>query len=470
MNRISSTALLLGGLATACATGAVDRRSDPGPEPGGSQAHSALKQPKLELQEFALENGLKVIIVEQHHAPAFTIGITYNVGSRDEVKGRTGFAHLFEHMMFQGSENIGKAEHFVLVSNYGGTMNGTTSFDRTNYFEMLPANQLELGLFLEADRMRSLDISQENLDNQRNAVQEERRMRYDNRPYGTVMEELFRQTYDNFAYQHTTIGSMEDLNAATLEDFTHFFKTYYAPNNATLVIVGDVQPKKTMALVRKYYGDIPAQPRPDIPDLTETLNKGERRGERADRLAPLPRVDMMFPTVRGNHPDYYALDLLSTILGGGESSRIYQALVKESGLATQAGMFSWQLRGSGPMWVYAMAAPGRDVAEVEAALAKEIETLQHELVSEKELHRAKTATRAQLVQTLGNPWRTVISLGQYAAYYDDPGLINRIGELYTDITAEDLQRVAKTYLTRDNRSVLITQPTPKDAAGNSADQ
>src|ERR671917_155135 len=205
---------------------------------------------RVDFKETTLKNGLRVITVEDHSAPVVAISITYNVGSRNERKGRTGFAHLFEHMMFKGSENIGTGEHFLLVFNNGGTMNGTTNEDRTNYFEALPANQLDLAIFLEADRMRSLAITKENLDNQRNAVQEERRLGVDNQPYGKSSEIQQELLYDNFAYKHSVIGSMDDLNAASVEDVSSFFKTYYAPNNAVLAIVGDVETKATIDKVR----------------------------------------------------------------------------------------------------------------------------------------------------------------------------------------------------------------------------
>src|ERR1700754_1711552 len=217
---------------------------------------------RVNFKETTLKNGLRVITVEDPSAPVIALSVTYNVGSRDERKGRTGFAHLFEHMMFKGSENVGSGEHFMLVFNNGGTMNGTTNEDRTNYFEALPANQLDQALFLEADRMKSLAIPKENLHKQRNAVQEERRLGVDNQPYGKCGEVQQELLYDNFAYKHTTIGSMEDLNAASVDDVATFFKTYYAPNNAVLSIVGDVDTKKTMALVTKYFGPIARQPNP----------------------------------------------------------------------------------------------------------------------------------------------------------------------------------------------------------------
>src|SRR5215813_621559 len=216
----------------------------------------------VKFTEHKLKNGLRVILSEDHSAPTYSISVTYDVGSRDERDGRTGFAHLFEHMMFQGSENVGKGEHFIIIENNGGGMNGSTNGDRTEYHETLPANQLDLGLFLEADRMKSLAITPANLDNQRETVKEERRQRYDNQPYGLVFDTLFETAYDNFAYKHSTIGSMEDLNAATVKDVAEFFKTYYAPDNAVLTLVGDFRTAEVLPKIEKYFGSIPAQAAP----------------------------------------------------------------------------------------------------------------------------------------------------------------------------------------------------------------
>src|SRR3569832_1440282 len=217
---------------------------------------------RVDFKETTLKNGLRVITVEDHSAPVVALSITYNVGSRNERQGRTGFAHLFEHMMFKGSENVGSGEHFMLVFNNGGNMNGTTNEDRTNYFEVLPANQIDLALFLESDRMKRLAITKENLDNQRNAVQEERRLGVDNQAYGKSEELQQGLIYDNFAYKHTTIGSMEDLNAASVEDVAAFFKMYYAPNNAVLVLVGDFKTADALAKIRSIFESIPRQPDP----------------------------------------------------------------------------------------------------------------------------------------------------------------------------------------------------------------
>src|SRR5204863_8860499 len=242
---------------------------------------------RVDFKETTLKNGLRVITVEDPAAPVIAVSVTYNVGSRNERPGRTGFAHLFEHMMFKGSENVGSGEHFLLVFNNGGTMNGTTNEDRTNYFEALPSNQLDLALFLEADRMKSLAITKENLDNQRNAVQEERRLGVDNQPYGKSEELQQGLIYDNFAYKHTTIGSMDDLNAASVEDVAAFFKMYYAPNNAVLSVVGDFKTADAIKKIKEYFEKIPRQPDPPGVDMTEPEQKAERRTSVDDALARL---------------------------------------------------------------------------------------------------------------------------------------------------------------------------------------
>src|SRR4029079_4896359 len=275
---------------------------------------SAADGPVIKFTDVKLKNGLRVIISEDHTAPTVSVAVTYNVGSADEKARRSGFAHLFEHMMFKGSENVGPGEHFTLVFNNGGNMNGTTSEDRTLYFETLPANQLEMALFLESDRMKSLDITKANLDNQRHAVQEERRLGLDNQPYGKTYERVGEQAYDNTAYKHSVIGSMEDLNAASVDDVATFFKTYYAPNIAVLTIVGDVDTKKTMALIEKYFGAISKQPQPKRPELAEPAHTAERRITIEDPLAKLAQVDIAFVTPPTGTPDFDALDVVSWVL------------------------------------------------------------------------------------------------------------------------------------------------------------
>ena len=423
-----------------------------------SAAAQVARKVHVDFKETTLKNGLRVITVEDHSAPVVSTAITYNVGSRNERPGRTGFAHLFEHMMFKGSENVGSGEHFVLVFNNGGTMNGTTTEDRTNYFEALPANQLDLMLFLEADRMRSLAITKENLDNQRNAVQEERRLGVDNQPYGKSEELLQETIYDNFAYKHTTIGSMEDLNAASVEDVRQFFKIYYAPNNAVLVLVGDFKTDDALARVRRNFESIPRQPDPPPVDMTEPEQKAERRATVDDPLARLPQADIAFKAVPGNTPDFYALQVLSAALQGGQSSRLFQKLVKEKELATNVGGFMSEKRGPGALYISATLRPGAKVADVEAAVYDEIERLKREPIADWELEKAKNSTRRGLINTLQSSLFRAIIISQYAVFYNDPNLINTRLDKVAAVTKEDVQRVANNYLKQTNRTVIITMP------------
>ncbi len=427
---------------------------------GGKSA----KTIRLEFEEFKLENGLRVILAEDHSAPTYSISVTYDVGSRNERPGRTGFAHLFEHMMFQGSEKVGKGEHFILIFNNGGGMNGTTNVDRTNYYETLPANQLDLGLFLEADRMRSLVINQANLDNQRNAVQEERRLRVDNQPYGKTFEAIFDTAYDNFAYKHSTIGSMADLDAATVEDVAEFFRIYYAPNNAVLALVGDFKKKEALAKIEKYFGAIPAQPPPSEPDMTEPEQKGERRKTLEDSFARLARVDIVHKIPPANTPDWYALDVLGEVLASGQSSRLYQKLVKEEQVAVAAAGGVFMLRGPSILLLLALARPGKEMAEIEKSIYEEIERLKNEPIEDWELEKVRMQLRRQRAQQLQSTSFRAQTLGEYAVYFDDPGLINTIGEKYLQVSKKDVQRVARKYLKQSNRTVITTVPKPTETA------
>lgn len=424
----------------------------------------APRKVKVDFKETTLKNGLRVITVEDHSAPVISISVNYNVGSRDERRGRTGFAHLFEHMMFQGSENIGKSEQMILVLNNGGTMNGTTNEDRTLYFEALPANQLELALFLEADRMRSLAITKENLDNQRNAVQEERRRGLDNQPYGKSGELQQELLYDNFAYKHSVIGSMEDLSAATVEDVAEFFKIYYAPNNAVLALVGDFDTKDALTRIAKHFENIPRQPNPPAVDMTEPAQKAERRQTVDDVLARVPRVDLAFKAVSGNTADFYALQVLSAALQGGQSSRLYQKLVKEKELTTGVGGFMDEKRGLGALYVSATLRPGAKTDAVEAAIYEEIQRLQKEPIADWELQKAKNSTRRAFISNLQSSLSRAINLTQYAIYYNDPGLINSRLDKVAAVTKEDVQRVAQKYLADTNRTVVITMPKARSAS------
>src|ERR1700732_710170 len=419
---------------------------------------------KLDLHETKLANGLRVVLVPAHSAPIYAICVTYNVGSRDERPGRTGFAHLFEHMMFQGSENIGKGEHFSLVLNNGGGMNGTTNEDRTTYFEELPKNQLDLGLFLESDRMRALNITQANLDNQRNAVQEERRQGIDNQPYGRASLDVDNLAYDNFAYKHSTIGSMTDLNAASIDDVKDFFRIYYAPNNAVLTLVGDFNPDEALEKVKKYFGTIPSQPEPPKVLLDEEPQYGERRETIYDPLARLPEIDMAYHIPAGNTPDNYAVQQLAIVLGQGESSRFYQHLVKEKQLASDVSVQPDARIGVSQLYFSANPRPGVKVENLEKGMDEEIAAAVKDGVTPEELAKAKTQLLRQFIERRRSDLFTAILISNYTIYFNDPNLINTILEQENAVTLEQVNAAAKKFLERDQRTVVISLPAAETAS------
>ena len=430
-------------------------------------AAPAQTTPAIKFTETKLANGLRVLISEDRAAPVYSIVVHYLVGSKDERKGRTGFAHLFEHMMFKGSENVGPGEHFMQVFINGGTMNGTTNKDRTLYFETLPSNQLDLGIFLEADRMRSLAITKENLDNQRNAVQEERRLGVDNQPYGRTFETVDTLAYDNPAYEHSVIGSMEDLNAASVEDVASFFKTYYAPNNAVLAIVGDVDTKTTVEKVRQAFESVPSQPAPPKMDLDEPKQTAERRQRLDDALARLARLDMVFKVPPRLTPDDDAVQVLGTVLSSGRSSRFFQKIVREQQLAPNVNAFRDGAIGPGLFRVIGTVTPGKTPEALEAAVLAEIERVKTEPIAEWELEKARNNAKRAVVAGLTSSLQRATQLAEFAASYGDANLINQRVDRIMKVSAADVQRVAKTYLTAENRTVVITTPKnqPKTDGG-----
>jgi zinc protease len=413
---------------------------------------------QIPIQQLKLKNGLRVVLSEDHAAPTVSLCVTFDVGSRNEQPGRTGFAHLFEHMMFQGSQNVGKGEHLILVRVNGGDVNGTTSADSTIYYERVPANQLDMALFLEADRMRALRVTQANLDNQRSTVQEERRLRMDNQAYGKTGEILGDLAYDNFAYKHSTMGSMADLNAASLEDVALFFKTYYAPNNAVLTLVGDFKSPEAAEKIKKYFEDIPEQPAPQAVDMAEPAQTKERRATVEDSFARLPRLDIVYKTVPGNTPDWYALDMLGDILFGGPSSRLYQKLVKEKAVALQVAGGIDMRRGAALFQALAMMKPGQDAAEVEKLIYEEFEHVKTDGVTTAELEKIRIQDRLQQAESLTSTMSRARTLGRYAVYFHDPNLINSTLANYNEVTPADIRRVARQYLGETQRTVVLTTP------------
>ncbi len=421
--------------------------------------------PKVQFTESRLPNGLRLIISEDHLAPVAAVNVWYNVGSKHEVPGKTGFAHLFEHVMFQGSAHIGKAEHIALVQAAGGTMNGTTWLDRTNFFETMPSNQLALALWLEADRMGTLldALSQENLDNQREVVKNEKRWSYDNRPYGSWTEKMLGSIFPpGHPYHHPTIGSMEDLDAASLEDVQAFFRLHYAPNNAVLSVVGDVDPDQVREWVGTYFGKIPANP--NLPALLPDMSLpasigGEIRDVVPDRV-PLPRIHWGFRGPLFGDPSLDALDLAGQILVGGKGSRLHRRLVREERIAQDVALFSMGLvAGASVTAGWATARPGVDLVRLETAFDEELEKLATELVSDDELGRAKALTEADELGALQRVEEKADRLSMYATHFDDPEMINRILPRYLSTTAEQIRDVCARVFRADNRVVLTYLPT-----------
>jgi zinc protease len=421
----------------------------------------AVSVPKVEFQDLKLDNGLRVILVPDHSAPVYSIDVCYNVGSRNERPGRTGFAHLFEHMMYEGSENVGKGEHFILVLNNGGGMNGTTNEDRTTYFEELPKNQLDLGLYLESDRMRALNINQANLDNQRHAVQEERRQGIDNQPYGRSNLDLDSLSYDNFAYKHSTIGSMSDLDAASVQDVADFFRIYYAPNNAVLTLVGDFDSAAALEKVKKYFGSIPRQPDPPKVDFSEEAHYGERMETIYDPLARLPQIDMAYHTAPGNTPDTYAMQELGMILGTGQSSIFYQHLVKDKQLASDVSVYTDSRIGTSQFYISANPRPGVKVEDLQKGIDDELAAVLKDGVTADELAKAKTQLLRRFIEQRRSSLFTAILVGNYAVYFNDPNLINTTLDKQNAVTLDQVNAAAKKYIVRDQRAVVTTFPVAK---------
>ena len=379
-------------------------------------AGADVKLPKLDLRDTKLDNGLRVILAPDHSAPVYAINVTYNVGSRNERPGRTGFAHLFEHMMFQGSQNVGKGEHFMLVLNNGGSMNGTTNEDRTTYFEELPKNQLDLGFFSNPTACARSMITQANLDNQRNAVQEERRQGIDNQPYGRAELDIDSLSYDNFAYKHSTIGSMADLNAASIQDVANFFRIYYAPNNAVLTLVGDFDPDDALAKVKKYFGSIPRSPRRRKWTWPRKRITASAARPSTIPLARLPRIYISliaFPP--GNTPENYARSELAMILGEGQSSRLYQHLVKEKQLASQVESVDADSRiGPSLFYITATPRPGVKVEDLEKGIDEEIAAAVNDGVTAEELAKAKTQLLRSFIDQRRSSLNTANTIGRDA--------------------------------------------------------
>ena len=418
---------------------------------------------------FRLANGLQVLYSEQHTTPIVTVDLWYRVGARNERPKLSGFAHLFEHMMFQGSAHVGKAEHFKYVERAGGDENGSTHDDYTNYFENLPSNRLNLALWLEADRMRSLAVTQQNLENQRQAVEEEKRLRVDNQPYAGAFRASLIWPYDStncFAYAHPGIGVMEDLDSAKLEDVRAFHDTYYAPNNTTLVVAGDFKPAELKQLVTQYFSDIPSKPAPPSVTCEYRLSPGLVQRVVADSHATLPAVIRVYRIPAAADGDTPALDLLNSILGQGESSRLNVIVVRRDTAALQASSFSVnERRGPGSLLVLGIANRGVTAPRLDSLLAGQIEAIRSGGVTADELTRARNQYRAGVIQQRETTFGIAEGLNYYNLLFPHVGDMNTDPQRYMAVTADDIKRVAAKYLDPANATVVIVNPAGKTQTG-----
>jgi zinc protease len=414
--------------------------------------------PPTPIEQLTLANGLRVVFSQDRAIPVVSVAVYYDVGSRNEKEGRTGFAHLFEHMMFQGSENVPKAAHFQYIFNAGGTMNGTTSTERTNYFETLPSNYLPLALWLESDRMRSLKVTQENLDNQRNAVQEEKRLRYDNQPYVNAFLRMNELIFTNPANAHSTIGSMEDLDAATITDVQEFFRVYYAPNNAVISIVGDFEGDEARALVDKYFGSIPSQPLPPPVDVSEAEAVAIREEMFHDPLAPAPAFVLGWKVPERRTPDFYALSLAATLLFEGDSSRLYQKLVKgdESVVSIEGGID--ERRGPSALYIFALPKPGEEVSKIREQIFQEITRIASNGPSEAEMEKLRNSLCNDAVRGRQSTMYRAQRLAEFALYDSNARLVDSELDHYLSVTADNIKQAVVRYLDGPNRVVLDIVP------------
>lgn len=407
----------------------------------------------IKFEEYDLDNGLHVILHEDKTNPIVTIDLWYHVGSKNEARGKTGFAHLFEHMMFQGSENVKRTEHFKYIQKAGGYLNGSTSQDRTNYYESLPSNQLELALWLESDRMGSLDVNQENFDNQRDVVIEEKNQRNDNVPYGTKWSNLFKYSFKNEPYEWVPIGSIEDLNNATLEDAKKFYAKYYSPSNAVVTISGDISCDSALEKVHKYFGSIKSNIKFKDNFGEIKFNTGEVK-EKVYDAVKIPGVFIAFKIPGLTENETPALELLTSILGSSRSSRLYSNVVYDRKLSKSANSFMWDNELGGLLIISCLGFVNSNPDEIEKGVTETIENLMIKPVTDFEIEKSKNYLETLITDSLQTNLGKAENLSYYRTYFKDTGLINTNYEKYSKITAEEIMRTATKYLVNDNRVVL----------------
>ena len=433
-------------------------------------ASSNVESLSLSVQRVTLENGLRVVMNVDHASPNIAVCVTYDVGSRNEEVGKSGFAHLFEHLMFQGSGHVAKGEHFKLITARGGTLNGTTSSDRTNYFEMLPSSELALALFLEGDRMKSLAVTPANVENQRAVVEEEYRMRVSNQAYAEGFVRLRALAYEGyFPYEHDTIGSMADLDAAKFEYVAAFHDEYYGPDNAVLTIAGDFEPDEAMRLVRENFGTaarrktVPAFSPPPLPE-----QKAERHAELTDTNAKTPGLLEAWAIPQSRTPEHYALELASTILGGGESSRLYQRLVRGDAQAQSVSIGTDDQRGPDFIMLKAVQSEHGQLPVVSHTIDAEIAKLAAQGPTPAEVDKAKSQVISQFVFGLESNLHRATELGQFEVFWGDARLLSREVENYKAVTPAQIKDAIAKYLVKNRRSTVTVMPPPKAAPGAAA--
>ncbi len=415
-------------------------------------------QEKIEFEEYDLENGLHVILHEDDSTPIIAISVLYHVGSKNEEPERTGFAHFFEHLMFEGSEYIPTGEFHKIVSSNGGTNNATTDFDRTYYYEILPSNQIELGLWLESERMLHLKIDSTGVETQRKVVKEERKMRLDNQPYGSLLEETFKRAYTKHPYHWTPIGSTQYIDLATIDEFMEFYKHYYVPNNAVLTIAGDIDVENTKELIEKYFAGIPkGTTEITYPNIIEPKKEKEVRDIVYDNVQ-LPMVLMAYPIPQKTNKDAYAIDMLTTLLSGGQSARIPKQLVDKEQKAVFAGSVPLTLEDSGQFIVYSIANMGVSAEDLEKSLQAEIDKVKSKIISEHEFKKLQNQMESRIVGGFSTVAGIAGSLSDYYVFYGNTNQINEELENYNRVTREDIKRVANKYLDSNARVVLYYLP------------
>ena len=418
---------------------------------------------RIPIQTFELANGLSVVLSEDHTAPIVAVNLWYHVGSANERPGRTGFAHLFEHMLFQGSANVGANEHFELVQRAGGTLNGSTWLDRTNYYETVPSNQLELAIWLEANRMGYLlpAMTQAKLDTQRDVVQNERRWSMDNQPYGTWWERLPALCYPpEHPFHHSLIGSMADLDAASLEDIAHFFSTYYTPDNAVLSIAGDFEPGEAGAMIQRHFGAIPrGAGKPPLPDMSLPPTFGHPLREVVPDDVMLPRLFLAFRSPVFGSDEYYTASVCSAILGLKKGSRLHRSLVREQQVAAEATAFTYDLaKGADLLVIDVTARPETTLEALEAAVNTEVDTLVRDGVTAEEVARGVALIETELIAALQSAGDRADRLSLFATYFKDPELVNAQSARYRAVTAERVNAFVRARLGPDNRASLVYVP------------